>query len=209
LTHSLYSSAVRLQKAIAKKVITKDVFDVEIKRVCGVDVSYKNDIAYCSAAVIDKNTFELIDCANTKTVVTQPYIPGLFMLREAKPIMDTIRLLKNCFELLLIDGHGRLHPRRCGLACYIGIMIDKPTIGVAKSLLCGNVREDHFIELDQNILGYRIKTNDKEPIYISVGHKSSLGSAIKIVKQLLKSKERIPEPLRIADTYSKNYTNFA
>ena len=83
---SLYADTIRLQKEIAKKVITYDIFDNEIKHVCGIDVSYKKDIAYCSAAVIEKNTLKLVECVNVKNTVKQPYIPGLFMLRESKPI---------------------------------------------------------------------------------------------------------------------------
>lgn len=205
---SLYADTIRLQKEIAKKVITYDIFDSEIKHVCGIDVSYKKDIAYCSAAVIEKNTLKLVECVNVKNTVKQPYIPGLFMLRESKPIINTLRFLKNHFELLLIDGHGQLHPRRCGLACYIGVTMNKPTIGIAKSLLFGNVREDQFIEHDGVILGFIIKGEGKKSIYVSVGHKLSLESSIRIVKQLVKSKEWIPEPLRIADISSKCHWNF-
>lgn len=182
---------------------------MEIKYVCGVDVSYKKNIAYCSAAVIKKNTLGLIESVNTKDIARHQYIPGLLMLRESEPVMNTLKLLHSYFELLLIDGHGQLHPRRCGLACYIGVMINKPTIGVAKSLLCGSLQEDQFIKLDNDILGFRIKKEDTKQIYVSVGHKISLESAIKIVKQLIKNGEWMPEPLRIADINSKNYLNFA
>jgi deoxyribonuclease V len=205
---SLYLSTVELQKDIAKRVIAKDSFDTEIKCVCGVDVSYKRNIAYCSAAVIKKHTLGLIESVNTKDITKHPYIPGLLMLRESEPIMNTLKLLKGDFELLLIDGHGQLHPRRGGLACYIGLMINKPTIGVAKSLLCGSLREDQFVELDRDILGFRIRNEGAKQIYVSVGHKISLDSAIKIVQQLIKNAEWMPEPLRIADINSKNYFNF-
>ena len=205
---SLYLSTVELQKDIAKRVIAKDSFDTEIKCVCGVDVSYKRNIAYCSAAVIKKHTLGLIESVNTKDITKHPYIPGLLMLRESEPIMNTLKLLKGDFELLLIDGHGQLHPRRGGLACYIGLMINKPTIGVAKSLLCGFLREDQFVELDRDILGFRIRNEGAKQIYVSVGHKISLDSAIKIVQQLIKNAEWMPEPLRIADINSKNCFNF-
>ena len=76
-----------------------------------------------------------------KKVLSYQYIPELFMLREGEPLLKIVRLLKNLFDVLLIDGHGMLHPRQCGLASYVGIMIDKPTIGVAKNLLCGSILE--------------------------------------------------------------------
>jgi deoxyribonuclease V len=101
-----------------------------------------------------------------------------------------------------------LHPRRCGLASYVGYTIDKPTIGIAKNLICGYLLEDHFIEYHHSVLGYRIKKERKKPIYISVGHKISLRKSIQIVQDLTKDGETIPEPLRIADVNSKNYHNF-
>jgi deoxyribonuclease V len=108
--------------------------------------------------------------------------------------------LKNRFDLLLIDGHGVLHPRRCGVASYVGVIIDRPTIGVAKSLLCGIVKENNFIDVDG---GFKLVKEKKKPIYISVGHKMNLIDAIRIVKQLVKPKERIPEPLRLMNINSK------
>ena len=143
-----------------------------------------------------------------KVTVNHPYIPGLFMLIEGKPLLRIIRLLKNQFDVLIIDGHGILHPRKCGLASYVGITIDKPTIGVAKNLLCGSILENSYIEFNKTILGYRLKNNRKY-IYISVGHKISLETAIDIVKQLIKKSYFIPEPLRIADINSKKYSNFS
>ena len=208
VTSSPYSGMARHQEEVAKKVLPKDNYDVEIKYVCGVDVSYKNNIGYCSATIIDKGSLDTVECVNATAVVDQPYIPGLFILREYKPIINALQLLKTEFQILLIDGHGLLHPRRCGLACHVGIMIDKPTIGVAKSLLCGFVREDKFVEFGGDIRGFQIANNHRKHVYVSVGHKVSLGSAINIVKQLTKIDQWIPEPLRIADINSKKLRQF-
>jgi deoxyribonuclease V len=205
---SIYSDAIELQKEIAKSVIAEDTFHKEIERICGIDVSYKKNVAYCSAVIMRKNTLELIESVNTTTIVKYPYIPGLFILREAEPILTTLKLVENHFDLLLIDGHGLLHPRRCGLASYIGVLIDKPTIGVAKSLLCGSIMKDQFIEYGGTILGFTIKKEGKKQIYVSVGHKISLTTAIEIIKKLIKKDEWVPEPLRIADINSKNHLNF-
>jgi deoxyribonuclease V len=200
---SIYSDAIELQREIAKKVIAEDILHKEIEYICGIDVSYKMNAAYCSAAIIKKNTLELIESVDSKSVVRHPYISGLFILRESKPILTTLKSLKNHFDLLLIDGHGLLHPRKCGLASYIGVLIDKPTIGVAKSLLCGSIMEDQSIEYDGNVLGFTIKKEGKKQIYVSVGHKISLTTAIQIIKKITKKEEWIPEPLRIADLNSK------
>ena len=188
---------------MAKRIITKDNEGFKIKYVCGVDVSYKHNIAYCSATVIDKDSLSIVESANTITVVDQPYIPGLFILREYKPIINVLKLVKKEFQILLVDGHGVLHPRRCGLASYIGVMINKPTIGVAKSLLCGFVRKDKSIEFGGDVLGFQIRSCDKKHIYVSIGHQISLGTAVKIVKELTRKGQWIPEPLRIADISSK------
>jgi deoxyribonuclease V len=200
---SIYSDAIELQREIAKKVIAEDTLHKEIEYICGIDVSYKNNAAYCSAVIIKKNTLELIESVDSKSVVRHPYISGLFILRESKPILTTLKSLKNHFDLLLIDGHGQLHPRKCGLASYIGVLIDKPTIGVAKTLLCGSIMEDQSVEYDGTVLGFRIKKEGKKQIYVSVGHKISLTTAIKIIKEITKKEEWIPEPLRIADLNSK------
>lgn len=190
-----YANAITLQKNIAKKVVAaKDDFG-EISSICGVDVAYRgsSNAAYCSAVIMDKNMQQLVESVDVQTIVKYPYVPGLLMLREAEPIFYTLKLLKNSYDLLLIDGHGLLHPRRCGLACYIGVSLDKPTIGVAKSRLCGTVRPDGFVELAGEILGYAIS----KKLYISVGHRVTLKTAITLVKELG------IEPLRLADINSR------
>jgi deoxyribonuclease V len=189
-----YADAIRLQKDVAKKVIfAKDDFG-EIKRICGVDIAYRGDTAYCSAVVMDRGMQQLVESVDAKSTVNYPYVPGLLMLREAEPILCTLKLLKNSYDLLLVDGHGLLHPRKCGLACYIGVTIDKPTIGIAKSRLCGTMWPDGFIELNDEILGYAMS----KKLYVSVGHRVTLKTAITLVKELG------IEPLRLADINSKS-----
>ena len=95
------------------------------------------------------------------------------------------------------------------MACYVGVMIDKPTIGVAKNLLCGHILKDNYIEYNGEILGYRFKKTNKKGIYISIGHKISLATATNIVINLVKDNERLPEPLRLADINSKKYKNLS
>ena len=131
------------------------------------------------------------------------------MLRESNPILQTLKLLKNPFQLLLIDGHGILHPRRCGLACHIGVITNNPTIGVAKSLLCGVVQSDGFVKHNDDVLGYAIKRegNQKKMIYVSPGHKISLLTSVRLVKSLTKIGELIPGPIRVADIASKDHDN--
>lgn len=185
------SEAIVLQKKMAGKVVTSDDYE-RTERICGVDVSYRKNIAYCSAVVTDLD-LNVVEQADTQSTITQPYIPGLFMLREAGPVLHTLK--KTSYDLLLVDGQGRLHPRRCGLACFVGVTLNKPTIGVAKSRLCGTVIGDK-IELGGETLGKIVNG-----LYVSAGHRISLDTAIQMVVKL--SKGRMPEPLRLADLASK------
>ena len=197
------TQAINLQKELAKKVISKNRLPSKIKTICGVDVSYKDNKAYCSAVILDKKSLSIIELKNSSCTVSTSYIPGLFMLKEAKPILLTIKKLRENFDILLVDGHGVLHPRNCGLACYVGLKLDKPVIGIAKKLLCGEIQHDSKITLDGKILGYQII--NKKTIYVSVGHKISLYTAKKIVKEIIRDDNWYPEPLRIADQNSKRF----
>ncbi len=204
-----YVSVVKLQEQLAKKVIVKDDFDREVEFVCGVDVSYNKEVAHCSAVIVKQNTLEVVEVAKSKSKIKHPYIPGLFIMRESHPIRHTLRLLQNPFQLLLVDGHGTLHPRRCGLACYIGIVTNNPTIGVAKRLLCGSIQPDGFVKYKEDVLGYAIprEGNPKKMIYVSIGHRISLPSSVRLVRSLTKMGQLIPEPLRVADISSKDHDN--
>jgi len=200
-----YLEVKNLQNELSRRVITKDDYIDNVELVCGVDVSYRKKTAFCSAVVINKENFEITETAISKSKIKNPYIPGLFILRESAPILQTLKLITKPFQLLLVDGHGVLHPRRCGLACYVGIDTNIPTIGVAKSLLCGGVQSDNFVTHKSEILGYALKFNEnsKKVAYISVGHKISLLTSIELVKSITKINQYIPEPLRIADKLSK------
>jgi deoxyribonuclease V len=202
---------MNLQKLLGPQVVEDDLLtDEDMKFVCGIDVSYVNDSAHCSAVTVERYSYKVIEIANLRTRTANAYIPGIFMLREAKPLLTTLKLLNKKFDVLLIDGHGILHPRRCGLASYIGLVLNKPTIGVGKSLLCGSVRNDQFIEDGGQVLGFKISNqkNNNKSVYVSVGNHISLLSSIRIVKELTREDHWIPEPLRIADINSKNTLNF-
>lgn len=190
-------ATAKQQAELAKKVVARDDFqDAEL--VCGVDVSYRQGVAHCAAVVVDRK-FNVIERASTRSAVKQPYIPGLFVLREARPALRTLKKLKR-YDVVMVDGHGQLHTRRCGLACYIGLVLDKPAVGVAKNLLCGTIRDDKA-ELEGRTLGLVIGVRKK--LYVSVGHRISLESAAALAKSMTKKGEWLPEPLRLADLYSR------
>ena len=193
-----YSDAVKLQQEIARQVIDRDDFG-EIKSICAVDVAYDGRNAYCSAVVMSR-TGQLIESANSRSTIDSPYIPGLLMLRESPPILRTLRKLRISYDVLLVDGHGLLHPRKCGIACYLGVTLDKPTIGIAKSLLCGKVTSNGSIQFNGEILGHAIGVG-KKTIYVSVGHRISLGTAVSLVLEL--GKGATPDVMKQADANSK------
>ena len=195
--------AIKLQHNMAKDVVNYDVIDQQkIKHICGVDVSYRGNKAFSCAVVVERKSLAEVESAYNESTVENPYIPGLLFLRESEAILAVLEKLHD-YDLLMVDGHGLLHPRKFGIACYIGVKIDRPTIGVGKSLLCGIVvqkNNSQIVLLDGKKLGIVLKPNSK-PIYVSIGHKVSLRTASKIVKEV--TKFRIPEPLRLADINSR------
>ena len=193
-----------LQKVLSRMVETTDITPGHLfKQICGIDVSYHMNRAFCSAVNMNRNSFEIVETKKFEYPVEFPYIPGFFMLREAGPIFTTLKKLESYYDVLIINGHGILHPRRMGLASFIGLLLDKPTIGVAKRLLCGTEGVDNYVFFDQNICGKKINRGGHSCVYVSVGHKISLETSIKIVTELFREKGRLPEPLLTADLLTK------
>lgn len=192
------SDAARLQQEIAEQVVELDG-QLQVSKICAADVAYDGQSAYCSAVVVSRSG-EMLEYADLASAIEHPYVPGFLMLREAPPIFATLSKLESNYDLLLVDGHGRLHPRRAGIACYLGVKLGKPCIGVAKSLLCGTARSDGSIELDGLVLGHAIGSG-KNSLYVSVGYRVSLSTAVSLVREL--GKGGTPEALRLADSRSK------
>ena len=189
------------QKVIASRVIEEDALPHEIKTVAGVDVAHSGSTAVASAVLVDFHNLELTSYAIVKTQVRVPYIPTLLAFREAGPMIAAVRKLDAEPDVLMVDGNGRLHPLGAGIACQIGLVLDKPTIGVAKKLLCGTLGEwrgrEAPIQLSGKVIGMALKTSSR-PIYVSVGHKISLSTAASIVWKCTRKGLRLPEPIRLA-----------
>ncbi|WP_456369258.1 endonuclease V [Geoglobus sp.] len=138
--------------------------------------------------------------------VTFPYIPTFLMYRESGPAIRAVRAVLRENAVVMVDGSGLAHPRRCGLATYIGVVLDIPTIGITKKRLYGEVvGEGDVKELHAHgtVVGYELKTCGRcRPIYISVGHKFTPEKALEVVKSCLRG-YKLPEPVRIADRLSK------
>lgn len=201
-----HEQAKALQVSLAKKVVTDDD-GISPHLIAGVDISAPDSHGIARGAVVVLNYPEL-NLVEVKTVereVTLPYIPGLLSFREAPLILAACEELSSVPELVLVDGQGIAHPRRFGLAAHLGLFLDVPTIGCAKSRLCGahklvEEKIGFYAQLvdDGQVIGAVLKTKlGTKPIYVSIGHKVSLSSAIKWVLNCCRG-YRLPEPTRLA-----------
>jgi len=140
-----------------------------------------------------------------------PYVPGLLSFREIPILMAAFARLKTEPDLLLIDGHGRAHPRLFGIACHVGVLFDKPSIGCAKSLLVGEAGEPGFksgstatLKYHGETVGTVLRTRDNtRPIFVTQGNRISLATAVKVVMKCIDG-YRIPRPTREADHYVRD-----
>lgn len=181
------------QNRLSKKVILEDHIDYNL--ITGVDVSYFRNLSFIAFVKFDLKTKDIVDTKTYIDTVDFPYIPTYFSYREGPLILKHAE--KD--SIFLIDGNGILHPSKFGIASYIGVTLDIPTIGVAKSLLLGNVLDDK-IYLDETLVGMKFQKN-----YISPGHKISIESSYKIIKTL--TKKGSPEPIKSAHNIAKKLRN--
>lgn len=196
-------SCRREQEELAKKIdLTDSISQKDIDLVAGFDVAYSYDDDWkesCGACVIiDVKTKKIIEHHVVLKTNHFPYIPTYLSFREKPFIEDLYKQLEHQPSVLFVDGNGILHPRRFGLACHIGVILDVPTVGVAKNLLCGTRQPDNTVVYNNQVVGHAFLANPrvKKPVYISPGHKISLPTAGELVKRLSTYKQ--PEPLRKA-----------
>jgi deoxyribonuclease V len=131
-----------------------------------------------------------------------PYIAGFLSYRESPAVIEAYSKLENIPDLLILEGSGILHQRKIGMASHVGLLIDKPTIGITKTLLCGEVKDGKVI-VDKEVLGFELKTKEHgNPIYVSPGNKITLDKSLEIVKKLIKPPHKLPEPLHLAHRYA-------
>lgn len=175
----------------------------------GVDVSYSGNEGYAVAVTLDARTLELQESVVRQVRVDFPYIPTYLAFREFPPVREAVESLGRVPDLLFVDGHGRLHPALFGFACYVGVRLGLRTIGVAKHALAGSPVGSRAeeggaipIRLEGRIRGYAwTPPSSARSIYVSVGNRISLERALDTTRRA--TKERYPEPLRIADRLSK------
>jgi deoxyribonuclease V len=175
--------------------------------VAAADVSYNkfDTWLYAAVVVVRAGTFEVVERAGVVAEARFPYVPGLLSFREAPAVLDAFAHLKHRPDVVLCDGQGLAHPRRMGLACHVGVWLDLPTVGCAKSRLVGEYEEpgpergDRAPLLDRGeVVGAVLRTRPRvRPLFLSVGHRCDLESAVNVVLDTT-VRYRIPVPVRLA-----------
>ena len=200
------AQAKEIQLRLAKRVVIKNE-GITPKLVAGVDISSAaaQGIARAAAVILDYPELKVIEVKIAEDEIAFPYVPGLLSFRECPLILTACEKLHNTPDFVLVDGQGIAHPRRLGLASHLGLFLDVPTIGCAKSILCGKHQPmgeeaGSYAELFDKgeIIGASLRTRSGvKPMYISVGHKIDLSSALYWVLNCCRG-YRLPEPTRLA-----------
>ena len=199
--------AVDIQRALAARVVAEgSVSDLRVA--AGADLAFSKDKQTCVAGVVawDVQRREVIEQHVVRRPVMFPYVPGLLSFREAPALLGALGELTCEPDVFLFDGQGLAHPRRFGLACHVGLLLDRPSLGCAKSLLVGTCdtpgeqrgSTTPLLHHDERV-GMAVRTRDRvKPVYVSVGHRLSVESAVEVVLACSIG-YRLPEPTRLAD----------
>lgn len=204
--------AIREQRRLRERVVLEDKFRI-IRTVAGADLAFDPETGTAFAGVIVYRFPELqeIERRMARRKLRFPYVPGLLSFREGPVLEAVFARLRTEPDLILIDGHGLAHPRLFGIACHMGVLFDKPTIGCGKSLLVGEFTEPAQragsaspLMLRGERVGTVLRTRDGvKPIFVTQGNRVSLESAVKLV-QVCTDGYRIPRPTREADHYVRD-----
>ncbi len=200
------AEAVTLQKELAARVALAEDLP-PLRTVCGLDVSYnlRSDRFYAVAALLSYPELEVLEIAEAAGRSAFPYIPGLLSFREIPILAAAMAKLNGEPDLLACDGQGLAHPRRFGLACHLGVLYDRPSVGLAKSRLIGEGREPGamkgrwtWLTHDGERIGQLVRTrDDTAPLYVSPGHRMDFHTARTLALSLC-PRYRIPETTRVA-----------
>ncbi|HST86923.1 MAG TPA: deoxyribonuclease V [Ktedonobacterales bacterium] len=198
--------AVAIQRRLRALVrVEADVALDQVRIVAGVDASYK-DVARAAVVALAFPALEVVETAVAVRAIPFPYVPGLLSFREAPAVLDALAKLRARPDVLIFDGQGLAHPRRLGLASHLGVYLDMPSVGCAKSRLVGRYEEpgpqigDRAPLVDRGeVVGVALRTKPRtNPLFVSVGHKVDLETAVALVLACLRG-YRLPEPTRLAD----------
>ena len=201
------AEAIEIQRELAARVSEQDTLG-DVRLVAGVDVGFEganNQTARAAVVVLQFPELVPVDYATARLPVTFPYVPGLLAFREIPVVLRALEKLKSDPDVIIVDGHGRAHPRRLGIASHLGILLDAVTIGCAKSVLCGAAAEPSdrvgawapLLDRAEQI-GAAVRTRvGTMPVYVSIGHRVSLTRALDLVLRCCKG-YRLPETTRYA-----------
>lgn len=198
------AEAIRLQEALRHQAVVENRLG-EVATVAGVDVSVLGEVARAAVVVLRYSDLAVLEVALAEVPVTFPYVPGLLAFREAPAILAACERLQVEPDLFIFDGQGSAHPRRMGIATHVGLFLDRPTIGCAKSRLCGvhpelPLQAGSWVPLtDGNeVIGAAVRTRaGVKPVYVSPGHRVDLATAVHYVLACCRG-YRLPEPCRRA-----------
>jgi len=199
--------AVAIQRKLSGRIIRRGR-PRRIRLIAGVDLAFLPDKTHCVAAVVvwDIRAQDVLEQHVLRRPVEFPYVPGLLSFREAPAILAVLRKLDTEPDAFMFDGQGYAHPRRFGLASHVGLLIDRPSLGCAKSVLVGTFKMPLSMRRsrtplvdDGECIGMAVRTREKvKPVYVSVGHRISLEAAVDVTLAST-TRYRIPEPTRLAD----------
>lgn len=198
--------AVLLQRKLAPQVVRRDEVG-EVRTVAGVDVSApsRRDTVRGAVVVLRYPELEVLEVAVAEGRVPLPYIPGLLSFRESPVLLQAFARLRTQPDLLLVDGQGIAHPRRFGIASHLGLLLNLPSIGCAKSRLVGQhttpgPNPGDYVEMTHGgeVIGVVLRTKaGAAPLYVSIGHRVDLEAAIRWTLACCRG-HRLPEPTRLA-----------
>ncbi len=198
--------AVALQRELTELVVERALPE-PVRLVAGADMAFSSDGQRCVAGVVvwSRDRRSVVEEVVATRPARFPYVPGLLSFREAPTVLAAARKLTTVPDAWIFDGQGRAHPRRFGLACHVGLFLEQPTIGCAKSRLCGEhhesaTRRGACVPLRDHgeRIGSVVRTREGvKPVYISVGHRATLNDAVRLVLSCC-TKYRLPEPTRLA-----------
>lgn len=202
-----YKTAVAIQADLRGKLVLRDDGPGDIRVVAGADISCSkgDDRVYAAVVLLDFATLDVVGEASYCGRVSFPYIPGLLTFREGPALLCAFEKLRTQPDMVLFDGQGIAHPRAFGLAAHMGLILDLPAVGCAKTRLIGTfeepgVRKGQCSPLmhDGKQIGSVLRTKDRvKPVFVSQGHRVSLESAVDVVLRCAR-RYRIPEPVRRA-----------
>ncbi len=205
--------AIKIQKDLKSNISLKKSFS-KIDKVAGADVSYYKNKMIAGIVILKFPQLEIIEKKSSVSSVNFPYISGLLTFREGPSLLGVFKKIKTTPDVILFDGQGIAHPRRMGLATHLGLFLNKPTIGCAKSRLSGkytSVGEEKgdyaLLKEDEEILGAVLRTRKRvKPIFVSPGYKIDLPNSIEIVLKCI-VKYRLPLPVREAHIFVNQIRN--